>query len=170
MLADGHVLLPVFLPGQHTAKTPFSATFGHLRTLLIFYLSHNHLTPSHKSPSPVFCEELCRCFDWYLTLSALEYPWCHWEHAHPPWLVACRTDHNPSSLRCSLRSSSSRFQTFSEKTEGCSCLVRTAQHILHGHWSQLSSFIWSYVQCYWGLMLFFITDALQWSWENKGEE
>lgn len=125
-----------------SSNIPCSAVFSHLRTLFIFCLSHNHLTPNHISPSPLFCEELCRSFYWYLTLSALEYPQCHCTHMHPPWPAAWRTGHKPSSLRCSIRSPSSRFQTFSEKTSGC---PRAPQNIPHGHCSQLFSFIWSFM-------------------------
>lgn len=146
-----------------------SAIFGHLRTLFIFCLSHNKFTPNHNSPSAVFFEELCKSFYWHLTLSVLEYPQCHCVHVHPPRLAAWRTGHKPSSLRCSLRSPSSRFLLW----ENSRLSLPSQGSTKYPTWALLSVFLLHlklHVQCYWGLLLFFITDALQCSWENEGEE
>lgn len=90
MLVGGHVSPPSHLSQTwySSSNIPCSDIFDHLRTLLIFYSSHNHLTPSHKTPSPIFPEELPRPFFWFLTFSALEYPWCLCPPVQPPWLAA----------------------------------------------------------------------------------
>lgn len=114
-------------PRHSSSDTPCSAIFDHLRTLLIFYLLHNHLTLLHKSP-----EELCKSFYWFLTFSPLKYPQCLCPPVHPPRLAGWRTCHQvpPRKSPCSSQGPSSRIQTFPEKNPACPCLVRTQQHVL----------------------------------------
>lgn len=87
LLVGAHVLPPSQLSQAPYSSSyiPCSATFGHLRTLLVFCLLLNHLTPSHKTPPPTFPEELCGSFSWFLTFPASEYPRCLCPPPHPPW-------------------------------------------------------------------------------------
>lgn len=89
MLVGGYVSsLSHLSQAQHSSSdTPYSAILDHLRTLLVFYLLHNHLTLLHKSPSTIIPEELCRSFYWFQTFCALKYPQCFCPLMHPPWLA-----------------------------------------------------------------------------------